>query len=134
MFIIDDGIFSILPRGPDKMQDNNQLMAKIEQLALKTWPGEHIDGLGQWKLRASRGHSKREKSSRMEGALRMSSSTGTKPDAAFPPQHQNEQPGIEQITSEQLERTFRTNIFSIFYLVKALPVPYPSLWRAKAFG
>ena len=29
------------------------------------------------------------------------------------------QPSIEQITAEQLERTFRTNIFSFFYMTKA---------------
>lgn len=35
---------------------------------------------------------------------------------------QHPQQGIEDITSEQLERTFRTNIFSFFYLTKsALP-------------
>lgn len=32
---------------------------------------------------------------------------------------QHPQPGIESITAEQLERTFRTNIFSLFYLTKA---------------
>jgi NAD(P)-dependent dehydrogenase (short-subunit alcohol dehydrogenase family) len=32
---------------------------------------------------------------------------------------QHPQESIEQITSEQLERTFRTNIFSMFYIVKA---------------
>jgi NAD(P)-dependent dehydrogenase (short-subunit alcohol dehydrogenase family) len=32
---------------------------------------------------------------------------------------QHPQKGIEDITSEQLERTFRTNIFSFFYLTKA---------------
>ncbi|MGM7719537.1 SDR family oxidoreductase [Metabacillus sp. Hm71] len=32
---------------------------------------------------------------------------------------QHPQKGIEHITSEQLERTFRTNIFSFFYLTKA---------------
>jgi NAD(P)-dependent dehydrogenase (short-subunit alcohol dehydrogenase family) len=32
---------------------------------------------------------------------------------------QHTQPGIEQITAEQLDRTFRTNIFSMFYLSKA---------------
>lgn len=32
---------------------------------------------------------------------------------------QHPQPSIENITSEQLERTFRTNIFSFFYLTKA---------------
>ncbi|QNF28382.1 SDR family oxidoreductase [Metabacillus elymi] len=32
---------------------------------------------------------------------------------------QHPQQGIEDITSEQLERTFRTNIFSFFYLTKA---------------
>lgn len=32
---------------------------------------------------------------------------------------QHPQPGIENITSEQLERTFRTNIFSMFYFVNA---------------
>ncbi len=32
---------------------------------------------------------------------------------------QHPQDGIEKITSEQLERTFRTNIFAMFYLVKA---------------
>lgn len=32
---------------------------------------------------------------------------------------QHPQDSIEKITSEQLERTFRTNIFSMFYLVKA---------------
>jgi NAD(P)-dependent dehydrogenase (short-subunit alcohol dehydrogenase family) len=32
---------------------------------------------------------------------------------------QHPQPGIENIESRQLERTFRTNIFSMFYLVKA---------------
>ena len=32
---------------------------------------------------------------------------------------QHEQDSIEKITSEQLERTFRTNIFSMFYLTKA---------------
>lgn len=36
---------------------------------------------------------------------------------------QHPQPSIENITSEQLERTFRTNIFSFFYLTKAaLPI------------
>ena len=33
---------------------------------------------------------------------------------------QHTQPGIEQITAEQLDRTFRTNIFSMFYLSKAV--------------
>lgn len=33
---------------------------------------------------------------------------------------QHPQKGIEDITSEQLERTFRTNIFSFFYLTKAV--------------
>lgn len=33
------------------------------------------------------------------------------------------QPGIEHITREQLELTFRTNIFSMFYMVKAA-LPY----------
>jgi NAD(P)-dependent dehydrogenase (short-subunit alcohol dehydrogenase family) len=32
---------------------------------------------------------------------------------------QHPQESIEQITAEQLERTFRTNIFAMFYLVKA---------------
>jgi len=32
---------------------------------------------------------------------------------------QHPQPGIAQISAEQLERTFRTNIFSFFYLAKA---------------
>ena len=32
---------------------------------------------------------------------------------------QHPQESIEDITAEQLERTFRTNIFSIFYLTKA---------------
>jgi NAD(P)-dependent dehydrogenase (short-subunit alcohol dehydrogenase family) len=32
-------------------------------------------------------------------------------------------PGIEQISAEQLERTFRTNLFSCFYLTKAA-LPY----------
>lgn len=32
---------------------------------------------------------------------------------------QHPQDSIEQITAEQLERTFRTNIFSFFYMVKA---------------
>ncbi|GIO39343.1 NAD(P)-dependent oxidoreductase [Paenibacillus antibioticophila] len=32
---------------------------------------------------------------------------------------QHPQPGIEDITADQLERTFRTNIFSMFYFVKA---------------
>jgi NAD(P)-dependent dehydrogenase (short-subunit alcohol dehydrogenase family) len=32
---------------------------------------------------------------------------------------QHTQPSIEQITAEQLERTFRTNIFSMFFLSKA---------------
>lgn len=32
---------------------------------------------------------------------------------------QHPQPSIEDITREQLERTFRTNIFSMFYLTKA---------------
>jgi NAD(P)-dependent dehydrogenase (short-subunit alcohol dehydrogenase family) len=32
---------------------------------------------------------------------------------------QHPQKGLENITSEQLERTFRTNIFSFFYLTKA---------------
>ena len=32
---------------------------------------------------------------------------------------QHSQPSIEQITAEQLERTFRTNIFSMFFLSKA---------------
>lgn len=32
---------------------------------------------------------------------------------------QHPQESIEQITSEQLERTFRTNIFAMFYLTKA---------------
>ncbi|MEA3187702.1 MAG: hypothetical protein QOD99_1532, partial [Chthoniobacter sp.] len=32
---------------------------------------------------------------------------------------QHPQKSIEEITSEQLERTFRTNIFAMFYLVKA---------------
>lgn len=32
---------------------------------------------------------------------------------------QHEQPGLESISAEQLERTFRTNIFSFFYLAKA---------------
>ncbi|MFB2935983.1 SDR family oxidoreductase [Aerosakkonemataceae cyanobacterium BLCC-F154] len=32
---------------------------------------------------------------------------------------QHPQPSIEDITAEQLERTFRTNIFSMFYLSKA---------------
>jgi NAD(P)-dependent dehydrogenase (short-subunit alcohol dehydrogenase family) len=32
---------------------------------------------------------------------------------------QHPQSGIEHITAEQLERTFRTNIFSLFYLTKA---------------
>jgi NAD(P)-dependent dehydrogenase (short-subunit alcohol dehydrogenase family) len=36
---------------------------------------------------------------------------------------QHPQKGIEDITSEQLERTFRTNIFSFFYLTKA-SLPY----------
>jgi NAD(P)-dependent dehydrogenase (short-subunit alcohol dehydrogenase family) len=35
---------------------------------------------------------------------------------------QHEQPSIDRITPEQLERTFRTNIFSMFYLsAAALP-------------
>jgi NAD(P)-dependent dehydrogenase (short-subunit alcohol dehydrogenase family) len=33
---------------------------------------------------------------------------------------QHTQPSIEQITAEQLERTFRTNIFSMFFLSKAV--------------
>jgi NAD(P)-dependent dehydrogenase (short-subunit alcohol dehydrogenase family) len=32
---------------------------------------------------------------------------------------QHTQPSIEEITAEQLERTFRTNIFSMFFLTKA---------------
>jgi NAD(P)-dependent dehydrogenase (short-subunit alcohol dehydrogenase family) len=36
---------------------------------------------------------------------------------------QHPQQSIEDITSEQLEKTFRTNIFSMFYLVKAA-LPY----------
>lgn len=32
---------------------------------------------------------------------------------------QHPQPGLENITQEQLERTFRTNIFSFFYMTKA---------------
>ncbi|MFH5187499.1 SDR family oxidoreductase [Paenibacillus sp. TAB 01] len=32
---------------------------------------------------------------------------------------QHPQPGLEDITQEQLERTFRTNIFSFFYMTKA---------------
>ena len=32
---------------------------------------------------------------------------------------QHPQGGIEHITAEQLERTFRTNIFSFFYMMKA---------------
>lgn len=32
---------------------------------------------------------------------------------------QHPQTGLEQITAEQLERTFRTNVFSFFYLTKA---------------
>jgi NAD(P)-dependent dehydrogenase (short-subunit alcohol dehydrogenase family) len=32
---------------------------------------------------------------------------------------QHPQPSLEDITSEQLERTFRTNIFSMFYMTKA---------------
>jgi NAD(P)-dependent dehydrogenase (short-subunit alcohol dehydrogenase family) len=32
---------------------------------------------------------------------------------------QHPQPSLEQITAEQLERTFRTNIFSFFYMAKA---------------
>lgn len=32
---------------------------------------------------------------------------------------QHPQPSIEQITAEQLERTFRTNIFTFFYMTKA---------------
>ncbi|HJV44378.1 MAG TPA: SDR family oxidoreductase [Bacillota bacterium] len=36
---------------------------------------------------------------------------------------QHPQPGIEKITSEQLERTFRTNVFSYFYMTKAA-LPY----------
>ncbi len=36
---------------------------------------------------------------------------------------QHPQESIEQITAEQLERTFRTNIFSFFYIVKAA-IPY----------
>jgi len=36
---------------------------------------------------------------------------------------QHPQPGIEYITSVQLERTFRTNIFAMFYLTKAA-LPY----------
>ncbi|MED4203624.1 SDR family oxidoreductase [Neobacillus mesonae] len=32
---------------------------------------------------------------------------------------QHPQPGIEEISSEQLEKTFRTNIFSLFYLTKS---------------
>jgi NAD(P)-dependent dehydrogenase (short-subunit alcohol dehydrogenase family) len=31
---------------------------------------------------------------------------------------QTPQPGIEQITAEQLEKTFRTNVFSYFYMTK----------------
>jgi NAD(P)-dependent dehydrogenase (short-subunit alcohol dehydrogenase family) len=36
---------------------------------------------------------------------------------------QHEQKNIEDITAEQLEKTFRTNIFSMFYLTKAV-IPY----------
>lgn len=36
---------------------------------------------------------------------------------------QHPQPGIEYISAEQLERTFRTNLFSMFYLTKAA-LPY----------
>lgn len=36
---------------------------------------------------------------------------------------QHSQNGIENITKEQLERTFKTNIFSMFYLTKAA-IPY----------
>jgi NAD(P)-dependent dehydrogenase (short-subunit alcohol dehydrogenase family) len=36
---------------------------------------------------------------------------------------QHSQPGLEQITDEQLERTFRTNIFAYFYLTRAA-LPY----------
>ncbi len=32
---------------------------------------------------------------------------------------QHPQPNISEISAEQLERTFRTNIFSMFYLTKA---------------
>src|SRR5205814_8470514 len=32
---------------------------------------------------------------------------------------QHPKPSIEEITSEQLEKTFRTNIFGYFYMVKA---------------
>lgn len=32
---------------------------------------------------------------------------------------QHPQPGIDKISADQLERTFRTNIFAMFYLVKA---------------
>jgi NAD(P)-dependent dehydrogenase (short-subunit alcohol dehydrogenase family) len=32
---------------------------------------------------------------------------------------QHEQPGLEDISHEQLERTFRTNVFAMFYLTKA---------------
>lgn len=36
---------------------------------------------------------------------------------------QHPQPGIEYITSQQLDRTFKTNIFSMFHLTKAA-LPY----------
>ena len=37
-----------------------------------------------------------------------------------PPQHQRQQPGREhKMKPRQLERTFRTNIFSFFFLAKA---------------
>lgn len=32
---------------------------------------------------------------------------------------QHEQPSLKELPAEQLERTFRTNIFSMFYLTKA---------------
>src|SRR5205085_5729313 len=34
---------------------------------------------------------------------------------------QHPQESIEQLSAEQLERTFRTNIFSLFYLTQAAP-------------
>jgi GNAT superfamily N-acetyltransferase len=39
-----------------------QLITQIEQLAMLTWPAEHVQDLEHWKMRASRGHTKRANS------------------------------------------------------------------------
>src|SRR5438105_294381 len=71
--------------------------------------------------RSKRGAAREAKS----GASRNGSAAG-KPKPPYPPQHQE---SIEDISDDQFERTFRTNIFGYFYMARAA---IPQLKRGSA--